>query len=115
MSSIEIFEQAGGDAKGGKLREKDDKFGDAKFDVVHSLLVLVAPVSPIHSTFPSIPRDVFSWNSMLYMTTQKHDSSHPQHSHCSPQPRVLGLMMVEMEEATLGGILLEFKGGGGVF
>jgi hypothetical protein len=36
------------------------------------------------------------------MTTQKQDSSHPQHSHDSPQESTgAGLMIEEIDEATL--------------
>jgi hypothetical protein len=40
-----------------------------------------------------------------HMTTHQQDSSQPQQSHDSPQETGLGLMMVEIEEATLAGIL----------
>jgi hypothetical protein len=40
------------------------------------------------------------------MTTHQQDSSQPQQSQLSPQERAgLGLMMEEMEEATLAGML----------
>jgi hypothetical protein len=43
---------------------------------------------------------VETWSN--YMTTQKQDSSHPQHEHSSPQESTgAGLMMEEMDEATL--------------
>ena len=40
------------------------------------------------------------------MTVHQQDSSQPQQSQDSPQPMGLGLMMVEMEEAVLAGILV---------
>ena len=43
--------------------------------------------------------------SFLYMTTHQHDSSQPQQSHDSPHLTGLGLMMEEMEEAALAGML----------
>lgn len=41
----------------------------------------------------------------VYMTVHQQDSSQPQQSHDSPHLGAVGLTMVEMEEATLAGIL----------
>jgi hypothetical protein len=41
----------------------------------------------------------------FYMTTHQQDSSQPQQSQDSPHLGAVGLTMVEMEEATLAGIL----------
>ncbi|KAF2624645.1 hypothetical protein BU25DRAFT_413193 [Macroventuria anomochaeta] len=50
---------------------------------------------------------VISFVSTLYITVQAQDSEQPQHSQDSPQPKGLGLTMVEMEEAVLAGIVVE--------
>jgi hypothetical protein len=54
-----------------------------------------------------IPRGI----KVVYMTVHQHDSSQPQQSQDSPQPRGLGLMMVEMEEAVLAGMVVVVCGG----
>lgn len=41
----------------------------------------------------------------VYMTVHQQDSSQPQQSQDSPHLGAVGLTMVEMEEATLAGIL----------